>query len=133
MSSLGQPGRRGQLAWSIFLTALVLLAIVISIIPLVALVRGFAQVVTESRALSGADAVAYGFAFTGLFLGAVFFTYAIKYYLGTAIVLLTSLLTGGRNGNGNPTGAFFHRLFHPVDPQPGSFDASRVPTIDYPD
>jgi hypothetical protein len=32
-----------------------------------------------------------------------------------------------------PTGAFFHRLFRPVDPQPGSFDASRVLTIDYPD
>jgi cellulose synthase/poly-beta-1,6-N-acetylglucosamine synthase-like glycosyltransferase len=104
MSRLGPPGRRGQLAWSVFLTALVLLAIVISIIPLVALVRGFAQVVGESRTLSGADAVAYGFAFTGLFLGAVFFTYAIKYYLGTAIVLLTSLLTGGRNGIGNGNG-----------------------------
>jgi glycosyltransferase involved in cell wall biosynthesis len=104
MSRGGQPGRRGQLAWSVFLTALVLLAVVISIIPLVALVRGFAQVVGESRTLSGGDAVAYGFAFTGLFLGAVFFTYAIKYYLGTAIVLLTSLLTGGRNGNGNGNG-----------------------------
>jgi 1,2-diacylglycerol 3-beta-glucosyltransferase len=97
-----QPsGRRGQLLWTIVLTALVLLAIVISIVPLVALVRGLADVITGSRRLSGVDAVAYGFAFTGLFLGAVFFTYAIKYYLGTAIVLLTTLLAGGRNGNGN--------------------------------
>jgi glycosyltransferase involved in cell wall biosynthesis len=40
-------------------------------------------------------------AFTGLFLGAIFFAYAVKYYLSTAIVLITSLATGGRGGNGN--------------------------------
>jgi len=50
------------------------------------------------------DVVAYGFAFTGLLLGAVFFTYAIKYYLGTAMVLITTLASGGRKGNGNGNG-----------------------------
>ena len=92
---------RGQLVWSVLLNAIVVLAIVISIIPIVLLVRGFFDLVVRSQALSGADVLAYGFAFTGLFLGAIFFTYAIKYYLGTAIVLLTTLASGGRNGNGN--------------------------------
>src|SRR6266567_2471551 len=41
---------------------------------------------------------------TGLFFGAIFFTYAIKYYLATAIVLLTTLVSGGRNGNGGNGG-----------------------------
>src|SRR6202165_5497647 len=41
--------------------------------------------------------------FAGLFLGAVFFAYAIKYYLSTAMVLLTTLVgaPGRSNGNGN--------------------------------
>jgi len=51
---------------------------------------------------SGADWLAYGFAFTGLFLGAVFFTYAIKYYVSTAIVLLTTLVAPRRRAVQNP-------------------------------
>jgi len=95
---------RGQLLWSILLNAIVALAILISIIPIVLLVRGFFDLVVRSQALSGADVLAYAFAFAGLFLGAIFFTYAIKYYLGTAIVLLTTLVLGTRNGNGNGNG-----------------------------
>ena len=94
----------GQLLWSLLLNAIVMFAIVISIIPIALLVRGFFDLLAKSQALSGADVVAYAFAFTGLFLGAIFFTYAIKYYLGTAIVLLTTLVLGGRNGNGNGNG-----------------------------
>jgi glycosyltransferase involved in cell wall biosynthesis len=92
---------RAQLLWSVLLNTIVLFAIVVSIIPIVLLVRGFVELVRRSQALSGADVIAYSFAFTGLFLGAIFFTYAIKYYLGTAIVLLTTLASGGRNGNGH--------------------------------
>src|SRR5712691_3113341 len=92
---------RGQLLWSVVLNAIVVFAIVIAIIPIAALLRGFVDLVARSKAISGADAFAYGLAFTGLFLGAIFFTYAIKYYLGTGIVLLTTLVSGGRNGNGN--------------------------------
>ncbi len=92
---------RAQLLWSVLLNTIVLFAIVVSIIPIALLVRGFVELVRRSQALSGADLIAYSFAFTGLFLGAIFFTYAIKYYLGTAIVLLTTLASGGRNGNGN--------------------------------
>ena len=93
---------RSQLVWSVLLNAIVLIAVVISIIPIAALIRGFIELVSRSQTTSGSDFLAYGFAFTGLFLGAVFFTYAIKYYLGTAIVLLTTLVSSGsRNGNGN--------------------------------
>jgi glycosyltransferase involved in cell wall biosynthesis len=95
---------RGQLVWSVFLNAIVVLAIVVSIIPILLLVHGFIDLVTRSQARSGADVLAYGFAFTGLFLGAIFFSYAIKYYLGTAIVLLTTLVLSGRSGNGNGNG-----------------------------
>jgi glycosyltransferase involved in cell wall biosynthesis len=91
----------GQLLWSVVLNAIVLFAIVVAIIPIALLVRGFVELVARSQATSGADVVAYAFAFTGLFLGAIFFTYAIKYYLGTAIVLLTTVVSGSRNGNGN--------------------------------
>src|SRR5229473_6026826 len=102
---MGHPRpERGQLLWSILLNAIVALAIVISIIPIALLVHGFFDLVTRSQALSGADVLAYAFAFTGLFLGAIFFSYAIKYYLGTAIVLLTTLVLGTRNGNGNGNG-----------------------------
>jgi len=93
-----------QLLWSVLLNAIVLFAIVISIIPIALLVRGFFDVVGRSQAISGVDVVAYGFAFTGLLLGAIFFTYAIKYYLGTAMVLITTLAPGGRKGNGNGNG-----------------------------
>src|SRR5260370_27686815 len=96
---------RGQLLWSVALNAIVVFAIVIAVIPIAALVHGFVDLVVRSKALSGADAFAYGLAFTGLFLGAIFFTYAIKYYLGTGIVLLTTLVSGGRNGNGNGNGS----------------------------
>src|SRR6266404_9926043 len=100
-SSPGARPDRGQLLWSVVLNAIVVFAVVIAIIPIAALLRGFVDLVVRSKALSGADTFAYGLAFTGLFLGAIFFTYAIKYYLGTGIVLLTTLVSGGRNGNGN--------------------------------
>ena len=92
---------RGRVAWSILLNSILIAAFVLGAIPMVAIVRGFADVVAQSKNRSGVDWLAYGFAFTGLFLGALFFAYAIKYYLSTAMVLLTSLLGGApRNGNG---------------------------------
>jgi cellulose synthase/poly-beta-1,6-N-acetylglucosamine synthase-like glycosyltransferase len=104
------PGRRredrGQLAWSIALNAILVAAFVLGAIPMIAIVRGFIEVVTQSKLRSGVDWLAYGFAFTGLFLGSIFFAYAIKYYLSTAMVLLTTLVSGApRNGNGNGHGS----------------------------
>lgn len=100
-----QPGR-GQLAWSFLLNSILVSAFVLGAIPMVAIVRGFIEMVAQSKIRSGADWVAYGFAFTGLFLGAVFFAYAIKYYLSTAMVLVTTLIGGGaRSGNGNGHGS----------------------------
>ena len=100
-SKQGRRGDRGQLAWSVVLDAILVLALVLGAIPFVAVARGVVEVVSQSKIRSGSDWVAYGFAFTGLFLGAVFFAYAIKYYLSTAIVLLSTLASGApRNGNG---------------------------------
>ena len=93
---------RGQLGWSVLLNAILIAAFVLGAIPLIAVVNGLIEVVAQSKIRSGADWLAYGFAFAGLFLGAVFFAYAIKYYLSTSMVLLTTLVGGAaRNGNGN--------------------------------
>ena len=86
---------RVQVAWSILLNSILVAALVLGAIPMVAIVHGFIEMVGQSKIKSGADWIAYGFAFTGLFLGAVFFAYAIKYYLSTAMVLVTTLAGGG--------------------------------------
>ena len=98
--SESRPGR-GDVAWSVVLNGVLVAAFVIGAIPIVAIVHGFIDLVLQSKIRSGADWVAYGFAFTGLFLGGIFFAYAIKYYLSTAMVLLTTLVGAPpRNGNG---------------------------------
>jgi 1,2-diacylglycerol 3-beta-glucosyltransferase len=91
---------RGQLLWTALLDAILVAAVVLAIGPIAALVKGFLDLVGQSKIQSGGDWIAYGFAFTGLFLGAIFFAYAVKYYLSTLMVLITTLATG-RNGNGN--------------------------------
>ena len=97
-----QRSTGGQLAWSIVLNSILVAAFVLGVIPMVAIARGFVELVSQSQIRSGADWAGYGFAFTGLFLGAIFFAYAIKYYLSTAMVLLTTLVgAGSRNGNGH--------------------------------
>jgi cellulose synthase/poly-beta-1,6-N-acetylglucosamine synthase-like glycosyltransferase len=95
---------RGQLLWTALLDAILVAAVVLAITPIVAILRGFADLVGQSKIESGGDWVAYGFAFTGLFLGALFFAYAVKYYLSTVIVLITTLATGGRNGSNGHNG-----------------------------
>jgi 1,2-diacylglycerol 3-beta-glucosyltransferase len=96
---------RGQVFWTALVNAILVVALVLAITPIVALGRGFVDLVAQSKIRSGADWLAYGFAFTGLFLGAVFFAYAVKYYLSTAIVLLTTLIAPpARNGNGTSQG-----------------------------
>ncbi len=91
----------GSLTWSVVLNAVLVAAFVVGAIPIVAIARGFVELVQQSRIRSGADWLAYGLAFTGLFLGAIFFAYALKYYLSTAMVLLTTLVGAPpRNGNG---------------------------------
>ena len=101
---VGSRAERGQFAWSLILNAVLVGAFVVGAIPIVAIVHGFVELVQRSHVRSGADWVGYGFAFTGLLLGAVFFAYAIKYYLSTIMVLLTTLVGAGprnrSNGNG---------------------------------
>src|SRR5438477_7039920 len=112
MASGEDPGRhigprpdRGSgltsLLWSFLLNTVLILAFVVGVIPLIAIVHGFSDLVVQSKIRSGADWVAYGFAFTGLFLGAIFFAYAVKYYLSTAMVLLTTLVCAGPRGGGS--------------------------------
>jgi cellulose synthase/poly-beta-1,6-N-acetylglucosamine synthase-like glycosyltransferase len=102
----GPRPTRDQLAWSVVLNTILVAAFVLGAIPLVAIAHGFVELVASSQIRSGADWVGYGCAFTGLFLGAIFFAYAIKYYLSTAMVLLTTLVGAGpRSGNGNGHGS----------------------------
>ncbi len=95
---------RGQLLWTALLDGILVAAVVLAMTPLVAIIRGFADLIAQSKTLSGADWLGYGFAFTGLFLGAVFFAYAVKYYLSTVIVLITTIAFGRNGGNGNGNG-----------------------------
>jgi cellulose synthase/poly-beta-1,6-N-acetylglucosamine synthase-like glycosyltransferase len=112
MALRGGPGTQGSspanrrsrgsasLLWSVLLNSILVAAFVVGAIPILAVARGFVDMVAQSKIRSGADWVGYGFAFTGLFLGAIFFAYAIKYYLSTAMVLLTTMVSlGPRNGN----------------------------------
>src|SRR6202521_4282637 len=94
------PGR-SQLIWPAVIDSILVGAVVLAIAPIIAIVRGFADLAAQSKIQGGGDWIAYGFAFTGLFLGAIFFAYAVKYYLSTLIVLLTSIATGGRKPRGN--------------------------------
>jgi cellulose synthase/poly-beta-1,6-N-acetylglucosamine synthase-like glycosyltransferase len=113
-SLLGPRRERGQLAWSVLLNGVLVAAFVLGFIPIIAIVHGFIELVRQSKIHSGADWIAYGFAFTGLLLGAIFFAYAIKYYLSTVMVLLTTMVGGGaRNGNGigsKPNGHGINRI-----------------------
>ncbi|GAC1506138.1 MAG: hypothetical protein NVS1B3_05410 [Candidatus Dormibacteraceae bacterium] len=104
-SQRGPRPDRGQVAWSFLLNLILVAAFVLGAIPVVGVARGFVEVMSQSKIRSGGDWLAYGLAFTGLFLGAAFFAYAIKYYLSTVMVLLTTLVGGRpRNGHG-PAGA----------------------------
>src|SRR5262245_27378196 len=92
----------GQAFWTGVLDAVLLLAAMTAVLPVLAITRGFVELVTQAHVHSPRDAIAYGLAFTGLLLGGVFFAYAVKYYLSTGIVLLSALRPGGRrNGNGH--------------------------------
>src|SRR5579859_4515712 len=90
--------RGGQLIWTAVLDAVLLLALVLGLLPAVAFVRGFVELFTQTHVHDAKDAVAYSLAFAGLLLGALFFAYAVKYYLSTAVVLFTALLPAGRRG-----------------------------------
>src|SRR5579859_6890918 len=94
--------RGGELIWTSVLDAVLLIALVLGLLPAVAFVRGFIELFTQAHVHDTRDAVAYSFAFAGLLLGGLFFAYAVKYYLSTAMVLLTALLpVGSRAPNGH--------------------------------
>ena len=104
--------RRGpdpsQAFWTAILDAVLLVAALTAVLPVLAIIRGSVDLFTQAHVHDTRDAIAYAFAFTGLLLGGVFFAYAVKYYLSTGIVLLSALLPSGRRRNGNghdPIGA----------------------------
>ena len=130
----------GSLTWSLILNGVLVAAFVVGAIPIVAIAHGFIELVQQSKMRSGGDWMAYGFAFAGLFLGAIFFAYAIKYYLSTAMVLLTTLVgssgRGGKtegkgsqriNGNGNGNGYHLDLGYHPfVSVHVAAYNEKRV-------
>jgi len=96
----GEAG--AEMLWTAVLDAVLLLAFVMALLPAVAFVRGFVELFSQAHVHDNRDAVAYSFAFAGLLLGGLFFAYAVKYYLSTAIVLVTALLpAGSRGANGH--------------------------------
>jgi len=130
----------GSFTWSLILNGVLVAAFVVGAIPIVAIAHGFIELVQQSKMRSGGDWMAYGFAFAGLFLGAIFFAYAIKYYLSTAMVLLTTLVgssgRGGKtegkgsqriNGNGNGNGYHLDLGYHPfVSVHVAAYNEKRV-------
>src|SRR5215467_2713919 len=103
VAELRRDPRGAEVFWSAVLDAVLLVAAVAAVLPVLAIVRGFIDLFTQAHVHSSRVAVAYAFAFTGLLLGGVFFAYAVKYYLSTGIVLLSAMLpaSGRRNGNGH--------------------------------
>ena len=54
-STKGPRANRGQLAWSVLLNAILIAAFVLGAIPIVAIVRGFVELVAQSKIRTGAD------------------------------------------------------------------------------
>jgi hypothetical protein len=70
------------------LTLLLLVALLIGLLPIIAILRGALPLLQGSAAYQGASWVGLLMAFIALSMGTVFFAYSIKYYLATAVVLL---------------------------------------------
>lgn len=141
LGSRHRESRASSVAWSVILNGVLVASLVAGLIPIVAILHGFVELVQQSKIRSGADWLAYGLAFTGLFLGAVFFAYAIKYYLSTVMVLLTTLVgVGPRNRatshvsgnvrgriNANAKGFDLQLGYHPfVSVQVAAYNEKRV-------
>ena len=52
---LGPRAERGQVAWSVLLNGVLVAAFVLGLIPIVAIVHGFVELVQQSQIRSGAD------------------------------------------------------------------------------
>src|SRR5260370_35667859 len=89
-----RTGDRGQLAWTVLLNFILVAAFVLGAIPILAVIRGFVEAVTESRMRSGSDWLAYPVAFPGMLFGAALFSYPVKHHPVTALLALSTLATG---------------------------------------
>lgn len=91
--------RRRTRLLSVLVRLLLLLAAAVSMLPFVALARGIYEALRTGIGDDNPGGVALSF--VALVLGGVFFLYAVRYYLATLVMLLSSLVLGGGNGNGN--------------------------------
>ncbi|HKW59578.1 MAG TPA: glycosyltransferase family 2 protein [Candidatus Dormibacteraeota bacterium] len=91
-------GRAGRLL-SFLVRLLLVLGAVVALLPFFALGRGLVEAVEDGLARD--EPIGVAFSLVALMLGALFFLYAVRYYLATLVMLLSSLVLGGGNGNGN--------------------------------
>src|SRR5579859_5050716 len=91
---------RRELLWTVFLNALLVSALVVGVLPLLAILRSALALTADHTQHGLGDYLGYFFSFVALLMGSLFFVYSIKYYLGTAIVLLSTAAAGGRSDTG---------------------------------
>ncbi|HLQ60806.1 MAG TPA: helix-turn-helix domain-containing protein, partial [Candidatus Acidoferrales bacterium] len=116
----GNPDRRQQL-WEAGLNSVFVIAAVLVALPLLALARGFADLLYRRGDTGWQDNLGVFLAFLALSMGAFFFFYSVKYYVATVVVLLSTMVSGrnariGRgngkdNGNGNGNGQLSRHPF----------------------
>ncbi len=83
--------------WSVLIGALVFISIFIAALPLFAIARGTSAGIAMAR-VGGASLLSWiglELALVALGMGAFFFVYSLKYYLGTAVMLLLAFLGPG--------------------------------------
>jgi len=90
-----------QLLGNFLFNGIFAVALVLALLPIIAILRGAIALISEHAGFGPGDVLGTSLAFVALLLGSMFFAYSIKYYLGTGLVLLTTLLSPQTNGNGN--------------------------------
>ncbi len=89
-----------------FRTLLFAAALLIALLPIVAILRGATTLLVDGSRYQGAQWVGLFLSLVALLMGALFFAYSIKYYVATATVLLTAITTRMRtSGRARPDGS----------------------------
>jgi 1,2-diacylglycerol 3-beta-glucosyltransferase len=84
------------------------------VLPILAMVRGFADLFGQSRPSGAAEVAGLALAFLGLVMGTIFFAFALRYYVATVVVLLSTspnlrVESRASNGKGNGPSPIDHR------------------------
>ncbi len=125
-SPVGKEKRAGKP----LLTPLFGAALLFTVLPILAILRGFFALLSGTATYSGAASAGLILAFIALFMGSIFFAYSIRYYIGTAVVLLASVGmgkngNGNGNGHGNGAGNGMARISHPGQNGKGNGNGGR--------